>query len=83
MKRKSQKSRILKYLLSGKKITPMIAYEKFGCLRLSERIREIQDDIKWQIMAATMKELRDHPIKVIKKGWKQVNKYTRVREYWL
>lgn len=37
----SQRSEILKFLKQGKRITPMIAYEKFGCLRLSERIREL------------------------------------------
>ena len=38
MNRLSQKAKILAYMRSGKKITPAIAYEKFGCLRLSERI---------------------------------------------
>ena len=75
MIRQSQKSRILKYLLSGKKITPMIAYEKFGCLRLSERIRECIYDL-------AMSDNNDHNL-TIQKGWKQVNRYTRVRVYWL
>jgi len=44
MKRKSQKDMIIAYLSSGKRITPAIAYEKFGCLRLSERIREIRQE---------------------------------------
>ena len=72
---KSQKDRILQYMKSGKKITPAIAYKKFGCLRLSERIRECIYDIDYE------------PVKfnhrTIKKGWKRINKRTRVMEYWL
>jgi hypothetical protein len=40
---KSQKSRISNYLAkTGKAITPMEALNRFGCFRLSERIREIE-----------------------------------------
>jgi len=52
---------------SGKKITPAIAYEKFGCLRLSERIRELEYGFTYYV----------------NRGWKQVNKHTRVRVYYL
>jgi len=50
MIRLSQKSKILAYMKSGKKITPAIAYEKFGCLRLSERVswRELGVDYSIQ-----------------------------------
>ena len=73
MKRKSQKDKILAYMLSGKRITPALAYEKFGCLRLSERIREIQfdRDLDMQVF-----------VKDIKKDWKKT-KYSQVMEYWL
>jgi hypothetical protein len=37
-----QWERILDYLLAGNSITPVEALNKFGCFRLSERIREIQ-----------------------------------------
>lgn len=39
----SQRDRILKWLLSGKTITTIQAITKFGCTRLSARIREIKD----------------------------------------
>jgi hypothetical protein len=35
---KTQQEQIQKHLESGKKITAVIAYEKFGCLRLASRI---------------------------------------------
>lgn len=73
MKRTSQKDRILRYMLSGKKITQAIAYEKFGCFRLSERIREIQRDFD-----LSSKQIRD-----IQKGWKKIRKGVQVREYWI
>ena len=69
MNRQSQKTKILAYMKSGKKITPAIAYEKFGCLRLSERIRECIYDLAMQ-----------QNYKTIKKGWKKT-RYSRVRTY--
>jgi len=40
-----QKDRILKYMQTHKRgITPQIAIEKFGCLRLSGRIWELRQD---------------------------------------
>lgn len=38
----SQKQAILKYLKSHKRITAWTAMHNLGCLRLSERIREIE-----------------------------------------
>ena len=35
----SQNTRILDYLKSGKKLTPITALEKFGCFRLSVNLR--------------------------------------------
>ncbi len=75
--RQSQKSRILKYLQSGKKITPAIAYEKFGCLRLSERIREIEKDF-WNGPKSGWKDFQ----KNVKRGWHKT-RHSRVMSYWL
>lgn len=38
----TQRAQILDYLKKGKTLTPVEALAKFGCFRLSERIREIQ-----------------------------------------
>lgn len=35
---KTQQEQIQKHLEAGKKITAVMAYEKFGCLRLASRI---------------------------------------------
>lgn len=44
MRGKSQNEMILKYLQTHKRgITAAQAYEKFGCLRLSARIRDLKD----------------------------------------
>ena len=40
----SQKNRILEYLLTGASITPLLALQVAQCLRLSERIRELESD---------------------------------------
>lgn len=40
----SQTERIKKYLTEHNSITPMQALNKFGCLRLAARIRELRDD---------------------------------------
>lgn len=40
-KRESQKVRILKWLLKGRKLTQARAYELFECFRLAARILEI------------------------------------------
>ena len=70
---KSQKDRILAYMKSGKKITPAITYEKFGCLRLSERIRELLPLFGSPGNGADS----------LKKSWKRISKRTRVMQYWL
>lgn len=38
----TQKDMILGYLRAGHELTPVEALRRFGCFRLSERIREIQ-----------------------------------------
>ena len=38
----SQRARIHEYMKQGNAITPLEALDKFGCFRLSERIREIE-----------------------------------------
>ena len=58
---------IYRELKKGRKVTPYSALKLCGSLRLSERIFEIQ-----KYMGV-----------VVKRGWKQVNKRTRVRMYWL
>ena len=42
--RKSQKQMIREYLEAGNTLTPMEALTKFGCNRLSARIKEIRED---------------------------------------
>ena len=77
MNRKSQKDRILAYLKSGKRITTWIAFTKFKCTRLSERIREIDRDISHAV--AKMDPLpKRYP--GIKKEWVKTDK-TRVMSY--
>jgi len=38
----SQATRILAHLKAGKKLTPLQALQKFGCLRLSGRVLELR-----------------------------------------
>lgn len=40
----SQKANILRFMQTKGSMTPWIAVHLFKCLRLSERIREIEDD---------------------------------------
>tara|TARA_R100000406_G_scaffold86461_1_gene70496 strand:- start:70 stop:267 length:198 start_codon:yes stop_codon:yes gene_type:complete len=40
----SQNTQILNYLLSGKKLTPLTALNKFGCFRLSARILDLRKE---------------------------------------
>lgn len=42
-KTENQRIRILKFLQEGKPITPIQALNKFGCFRLSARIKELRD----------------------------------------
>ena len=44
MPKLTQNQQILEYLKSGKKLTPIIALEKFGCFRLSARIFNLREE---------------------------------------
>lgn len=41
---KTQNEKIKAYLTKGKSITPLDALTKFGCLRLSARIKNLRDE---------------------------------------
>ena len=45
-KKLSQKKKVLSFLRNTGHITPYQAFKYFGCLRLSERIRELKADGK-------------------------------------
>lgn len=49
---KSQNEKILKHLQKGKKITPLIALNKFGCFRLSARIWDLRHEQGHEIIAS-------------------------------
>ena len=40
----TQNQKILEYLKSGKKLTPITALNKFGCFRLSARIYNLKQE---------------------------------------
>lgn len=42
MKKLTQRSSIFRHLRSGKRLTPLDALRKFGCLRLAARISELR-----------------------------------------
>lgn len=42
--RTTQKQLIRAYLEAGKTITPMVAFQEYGCLNLSARIAELKYD---------------------------------------
>lgn len=44
MKINAQNNQILKYLQTGKSLTPMGALKKFGCFRLGARIYDLKRD---------------------------------------
>ena len=44
MKTDAQNNQILKYLQTGKSLTPMDALKKFGCFRLGARIYDLRCD---------------------------------------
>lgn len=44
MKTKSQIQQILKWLESGRKLTPIDALNRFGCFRLSARIDQLRNE---------------------------------------
>ena len=60
---KSQCNQILRYLQSGKSITPLQALKKFGCFRLGARVWDLRD--------------KGHDIRseLVKIGEKRVAKY--------
>jgi len=70
MKKDFQIDRIEKWLLRGRKLTPIQALEKFGCFRLGARIHELN---KWY-----QGSIKKKMIKVAtRSGW------TRVAQYYL
>lgn len=62
----TQKNKILKWLLRGRKLTPLAALEKFQCLCLSSRIRDLRKeghDIKTRmIKTATGKWVAEYSL---------------------
>jgi hypothetical protein len=44
MKNKSQKQRIIDYLLTGRSLTKLQILQKFGCLSAGQRIDELRDN---------------------------------------
>lgn len=40
----SQKSRILYLMRQGVQVTPKMAWEQIGCMRLAARIKDLRDD---------------------------------------
>lgn len=44
MEQKTQAEEILKYLQSGKSITPLESLERFGCFRLGARIYDLRKE---------------------------------------
>ena len=63
----SQVNSIFKELLAGRQVTPLIALNKFGCLRLAARIHDIRDVIKtlpayvnWQVKTNIIHKGRKH-----------------------
>ena len=40
---KSQNTEILGHLQRGKSITPLVALQNYGCMRLASRIRELRE----------------------------------------
>lgn len=54
MKTISQKNQILKYLMRGGKITPIMALIKYNCLRLGGRIFELRKE-GWPVKSENYK----------------------------
>jgi hypothetical protein len=60
---KSQNQKILLHLKKGKKITPLEALNKFGCLRLSGRIFDLKEDghdIKMKMVVRNSKRVAQY-----------------------
>ena len=53
MKTESQNKRIYAYLKRGNIITPIIAFNLFGCLRLSARIYDIKESLEGSVQIQT------------------------------
>lgn len=51
---KSQKSKILAYLRTGKSITQFEALHRFGCMRLASRINDLRND-GWGVLTENLK----------------------------
>lgn len=41
--KKTQTKKILAHLQAGRKLTPLNAFDKFGCFRLAARIEELRE----------------------------------------
>lgn len=54
---KSQRERILAYLLSGKTLTPMQALKRFGCFRLSARIWSLKGKPDYYLIESKIVEI--------------------------
>ena len=81
--RKSQKQMIREYLEAGNTITPMEALTKFGCNRLSGRIKEIREDFEGEnfIDQMSIKYIDTEMIPVIGFGGqtKRVARYSMIK----
>lgn len=68
----SQKDRIITHLIYGNSLTPVDALNRFGCFRLSERIRELEDQ-GWPIERSWYKtaggaKVREYRLAPISRG---------------
>jgi hypothetical protein len=62
----NQKTNILNYLKKKGKITPLEALNKFGCFRLSARIKDLREaghDIKTNIITVRKKRFAEYILK--------------------
>jgi len=65
MDKHTQNQKILKHLQKGKKLTPLQALSKFGCLRLSGRIFDLKKQghkIKTDIIAVNKKHVGQYSL---------------------
>lgn len=65
---KTQSEKILTHMLRGNRISPIVALEEFGCMRLGARIHEIK---------AMGFEVQDEFVEAPGPG------HTRFKEYWI
>lgn len=62
----SQNKQILKYLQSGKKLTPIDALKKFGCFRLGARIWDLRNScapIETEMVTRNGKRVAEYSLK--------------------